>query len=135
MDHIATHLAATLRNIEILGADNATRHGFTQVPNFALKSKDISPGAKLAYAMLLNYAWQNNYCFPGQERLAEDMGVAKRSVISYLQELETKGFINVTRRGQGKSNWYQLLLQPKKRTTSRSAKSALQEVQRLRVQR
>jgi hypothetical protein len=54
------------RNIEIIGADLATRHGFTQVPNFILTNKDISVGAKLAYAMLLKYAWSNDACFPGQ---------------------------------------------------------------------
>jgi len=41
------------RNIEIIGADLATRHGFTQVPNFILTKADIFVGAKLAYAMPL----------------------------------------------------------------------------------
>ena len=41
----------------IIGADLATRHGFTQVPNFILTNEHISVGAKLAYAMLLKYAW------------------------------------------------------------------------------
>jgi hypothetical protein len=45
------------RNIEIIGADLATRHGFTQVPNFILPKADISVGARLTYAMLLKYAW------------------------------------------------------------------------------
>ena len=44
------------RNIEIVNADPVTRHGFTQVPNVILKSDAISPGAKLAYSMLLHYA-------------------------------------------------------------------------------
>ena len=43
------------RNIEIVGADLVTRHGFTQVPNFILTKGDISVGAKLAYAMMLKY--------------------------------------------------------------------------------
>ena len=30
------------RNIEIIGADPVTRHGFTQVPNFILTKNDIS---------------------------------------------------------------------------------------------
>jgi hypothetical protein len=47
------------RNIEIIGADPVTRHGFTQVPNFILTKKELSVGAKLAYAMLLKYAWDN----------------------------------------------------------------------------
>jgi hypothetical protein len=51
------------RNIEIIGADLATRHGFTQVPNFILTKDDISVGAKLAYAMLLKYAWDRGTDF------------------------------------------------------------------------
>jgi hypothetical protein len=37
------------RNIEIVGGDPITRHGFTQVPNFVLTKKDISVGAKLQH--------------------------------------------------------------------------------------
>ena len=100
MEQIGGRISEIERNIKIRGADVATRGGFTQVPNFVLKSNTISPGAKLAYSMLLHYAWQNNYCFPGQDRLAVDMGVAKRSVVSYMQEPEKTGFIVVRRRGQ-----------------------------------
>jgi biotin operon repressor len=110
MEPIGHHLAQIARNIKIRGADLATRGGFTQVPNFVLKSTAISPGAKLAYSMLLHYAWQNDYCFPGQDRLATDMGVAKRSVVTYMQELEAAGFVVVERRGQGKSNMYELIM-------------------------
>ena len=67
MDHIAKSLAVTVRNIEIVGADPATRFGFTQVPNFLLTDKKLSVGAKLAYAMLLKYAWTDDACFPGQQ--------------------------------------------------------------------
>ena len=76
------------RNIEIVGADPITRHGFTQVPNFVLTKKEISVGAKLAYAMLLKYAWADDACFPGQLKLADDMGAGERSVRTYLKELE-----------------------------------------------
>jgi len=58
--------------------------------------------------MLLSYAWQNDFCFPGQERLAKDMGVTDRSVRTYLQELEKKGFLTIKRQGLGKPNLYEL---------------------------
>src|SRR5437588_13091537 len=83
------------RNIEIIGADPITRHGFTQVPNFILTKPDISVGAKLAYAMLLKYAWGDDACFPGQAKLAEDMGSGERSVRRYLDELEAGGLIEI----------------------------------------
>ena len=121
MEHIAGRLSQVARNIEIIGADPATRYGFTQVPNFVLKSDAISPGAKLAYAMLLHYAWQNAFCFPGQERLAQDMGAGKRSVIRFMAELEKAGFIAVQRRGLGQTNLYKLFLRVTK--TRKGAKS------------
>ena len=115
MESINGRLAEIARNIEIVGADPATRDGFTQVPNFMLTNKDLSVGAKLAYAMLLKYAWSNNSCFPGQLKLAEDMGSGERSVRTYLKELEDIGFLEVTQRGLGKTNLYRLHLTIKKR--------------------
>ena len=102
------------RNIEIIGADLATRHGFTQVPNFILTKSDISVGAKLSYAMLLKYAWDNDACFPGQAKLAVDMGAAERSIRTYLKELETAGLLEIKQRGLGKTNLYRLHLTIKK---------------------
>jgi len=100
------------RNIVLRGADVLTAKGFTMVPNHVLVSEKISPGAKLTYAMLLKYAWQNDYCFPGQQRLAKDMGVTDRSVRTYLQELEIEKFVGIKQRGLGKPNLYELNLVP-----------------------
>ena len=117
MDHIVSKLEAIKRNIEIVGADPATRYGFTQVPNFVLTNTALSVGGKLAYAMLLKYAWGDKACFPGQLKLAEDMGAGERSVRTYLKELEDAGVLDVTQRGLGKTNLYKLYL------TVKSAKS------------
>src|SRR3954470_20799549 len=92
------------RNIEIIGADPVTRHGFTQVPNFILTKNDISVGAKLAYAMLLKYAWDNDACFPGQAKRAVDMGSGERSIRRYSDELEKAGLLEIVQRGLGKTN-------------------------------
>jgi len=90
--------------------------GFTQVPNSILVSKKVSVGAKLTYALLLKYAWQNDFCFPGQKRLADDIGVTKRSFFSFVKELEKAGFIKIQRRGQDKVNQNILNLKARKRT-------------------
>ena len=100
------------QNIVLKGADAATAMGFTQVPNFLLKSKKFSSGDKMAFAMLLSYAWQNDFCFPGQERLAEDLGLSDRSVRTHLKALEANGLLRIKRRGQGKTNIYELDLKP-----------------------
>ena len=98
------------KNIILRGADAASRQGFTQVPNFILRSPKLSTGAKLTYAMLLSYAWQNDYCFPGQDRLAKDAGSGVRSVVRYIDELEKSGYLKIQRRGQGKPNIYEIII-------------------------
>src|SRR5690349_17267335 len=106
MEHIGSALHSLKRNIEIIGADPVTRHGFTMVPNFLLTNKKLSVGAKLAYAMLLKYAWTDDACYPGQRKLANDMGSGERSIRTYLKELEDEGLLEVTQRGLGKTNLY-----------------------------
>jgi Helix-turn-helix domain len=108
MEHIARNIANIERNIEIVGADPVTLHGFTMVPNVVLTNSKLSVGAKLAYAMVLKYAWNNNYCFPGQLRLAKDMGAGERSVRTYLKELEATGLLEIQQRGLGRTNFYRL---------------------------
>lgn len=108
MEHIGKIIAE--RNIVLRGADALSQRGFTQVPNHVLDNDRLSPGAKLTYAMLLKYAWQNDFCFPGQNRLSKDMGVSLRSTNTYIHELEQKDFITITRRGQGRPNLYELNL-------------------------
>ncbi len=109
----------------IIVEDESLRQGFTQIPNALLRRTDLTPGGKLTYMGLLSYAWQRDSCFPGQDTLARDIGVGKRSVIRYLQELEEVGLLEIRRRGLGQTNLYIL-----KRfiDTSRSANLAFQEV-------
>ena len=57
-------------------------------------------GAKMAYAALISYAWHNDFCYPGRQRLADDIGVSRQTANEYIQELKRKGFVNVTRKGQ-----------------------------------
>ena len=108
MEHIAGKLSGIKRNIEIVGADPATRDGFTMVPNFILTNKALSVGAKLLYAMILKYDWTNQGCFPGQQRLADDMGAGERSIRTYQKELVSAKLLEVTQRGLGKTNYYRL---------------------------
>src|ERR1043165_7623633 len=98
------------RDIIVHGADLVTNRGYTRVPNFLLETRSISPGAKFAYAILLKYAYEKDFCFPGQERMAEDMGVTRQSVNTYVKELQKARYIDVKRKGQGRPNTYFLNL-------------------------
>jgi len=94
------------RNLFVRGADIATQRGWTGVPNFILENDIISIGAKLTYAMLLKYAREMDECFPGQDRLAKDIGATRQSINAYIKELSKAGMVDVKRRGQGRPNVY-----------------------------
>lgn len=110
----------TERNIILEAPNPVTAEGFTQVPNFILRSPTLSMGAKLAYAMFLSYAWHNDLCFPGQEKLAQAIGVSRQSVGTFIRELEREDFVRVKRRGLGKTNLYTIRFRAQRRPATRS---------------
>jgi len=116
MDHIAGQLQRIEQNIKLNTADPIARHGFTQLPNFILRNPDISIGAKTTYALFLSYAWHNQLCFPGQDKLAQAMGMSIGSVNAFVKELQAVGLIEIERRGQGKTNIYTINYVVRKRT-------------------
>jgi DNA-binding MarR family transcriptional regulator len=101
------------RTILLEGFDPVSAYGFTQVPNVILRDEKLSLGAKMTYAMLLSYAWQKDSCFPGQVRLAQDIGASKRSVVTFMKELVKSGYVERIRRGLGKTNVYIMRCQVK----------------------
>lgn len=111
------------RNIELATNDPVARGGFTQVPNFILRDATLSLGAKVAYAMFLHFAWNNDSCFPGQDRLAAHMGMSISRVNEFIKELEAAGLIEITRRGQGKTNLYRVNFVVKAKGKKRPSKS------------
>ena len=102
------------RNIELVTLDPVARGGFTQVPNFILQDGTLSLGAKVAYSMFLHFDWYNEGCFPGQDTLAQHMGMSVSRVNEYIKELEAAGLVDITRRGQGKTNLYRVHFAVKK---------------------
>lgn len=108
------------RNLQLATNDPVVRGGFTQVPNFILKNATLSVGAKVAYAMFLSYAWNNDSCFPGQDRLAEDMGMSRSRVTEFVGELQRAGYVTIERRGQGKTNLYTVHFQVKRPVDKRA---------------
>lgn len=118
MEHIGGNLANIERNMRINSTDPVSRFGFTQVPNFILRQRGLSANAKTCYALLLSYAWHNDCCFPGQDRLAEDMGLSRPSVTAFIKELEACGLLEIERRGLGKTNIYAINFTIKKKPGS-----------------
>jgi DNA-binding transcriptional regulator YhcF (GntR family) len=92
----------------LLIENEALRKGFTVIPNFILRNPSLSIGARMMYTLLLSYAWQEGSCFPGQKRIARELGIKERMVRYYLTELQNSGFVEAKRRGLGKTNIYVL---------------------------
>ena len=109
------------KTIELETLDPIARFGFTQVPNFILTNPALGVGAKITYAMFLHYAWHKDNCFPGQDRLAVDMGMSKSRVNEFIKELETAGFVEIIRRGQGKTNIYKIKFVVKQKRKQRNS--------------
>jgi hypothetical protein len=86
--------------------------GFVQIPKAVLLCKEISYGAKVAYSILLGYAWQDEFCFPAQESLANDLGCSVRQARRFLVELKDQRFIAWKQTGLNKPNVYYLLPLP-----------------------
>lgn len=103
-----THQFRERQNIVLKGFDPVSAGGFTQVPNCLLNNIELSFSAKVVYAKLLSYAWNHNRVFPGQVRMAEELGSKRSTVNKAVKELEAKGWLVIERRGQGKTNVYTL---------------------------
>lgn len=82
------------------------KNGFTAMPNSVIMARGLSIGAKLIYGLLIMFAWQENECFPGQERLSVAAEVSIRQVQRYLLELREYGLITWRQRGQNQTNIY-----------------------------
>ena len=101
-------LNKVLEKHTIVIKDPLLRKGFTIVPNLLFLFKGLSHGARLTYVLLLKYAWQEGSCFPGIDRLADELEVERKSVMRYTKELQDRGLVSIKRRGLGKTNVYHI---------------------------
>ena len=99
------------------------RSGFASFPYLVMEDKALTVGARLTYAFLLKYAWQEASCFAGQERIAADMGVSRAQVQRYLYELRDHGYIRIERKDKRYNNTY-LIVDRKKPSKLRARKAA-----------
>jgi hypothetical protein len=68
--------------------------GFVQLPKAVLYARHLSRDAKLLYAVLLGYAWQERRCFPGYQRLCADLEASENAVRTWMRELEEAHLIS-----------------------------------------
>src|SRR5690625_3117237 len=88
-----------------------TVQGFTpyaQIPKWILRAGDkLSHGAVRLYGVIMSYADNTTRtAFPGQEKLAQDLGVSVRSIFTYMKDLEKYGALIVERRRNKRTGNY-----------------------------
>ena len=79
------------------------------IPNWLLCRAEVSPGAKLTYARLAQYAGENGRAYPKLAELAASIGIPARNLDRYLAELKAHALIETVRRGMGLANDYYFL--------------------------
>ncbi len=100
------HISNKIRTVRFEKPDPLFSHGFTQIPNSILNMSNLSAGAILVYAKLLEFAWDKNHCWPAQKTIEEQTSLGLRSVERHIKELKDKELIEVIRHGLGKPNTY-----------------------------
>jgi hypothetical protein len=87
------------------------------IPNSLLRETSITPGAKLVWARLAQYAGESGHCYPSQKKLAEELGCNKKTLSKYILELVHNEFIEVVKptgrdKISGRSSRYYFLEHP-----------------------
>lgn len=94
---------------ETLAADQGEirrdRPHWAQLPEPLLLDQTVSHLAVRTYALLDRYADSERGCFPGQDTLADRLGVSRGTVNRAIGELKAKGWLTVRRR-RNASNLY-----------------------------
>jgi len=85
-----------------------TTSTFAPIPNHILRNRNLSHGAKLCCARLIQYAGKTGKCYPKLATLAVELGMSVRAVQRFISELEFHVLLETRRRGRGQSNMYLL---------------------------
>jgi helix-turn-helix protein len=81
----------------------------SRLTNASGNPKPITDGPKRLYERLVRFAGRDGKCFPGQEKLAAELGKSVRQVRRDLAELEAFGLIRHAWRDGRRSNTYEFL--------------------------
>lgn len=83
---------------------------FAPVPRWLLLRKDVSDGAKLIYARLIQFSGMGkNDVYPSRQTLGDEVGKSVRAIDRFIKELINHNLILVIRHGKSMNNSYQFL--------------------------
>jgi len=73
-----------------------------------LSDNSVPLTARVVYVKLVDYCTRERGCFPGEQRIADDLSLSLRTVRRALRELIDMAWIKCTHRGATKTNVYAL---------------------------
>jgi predicted transcriptional regulator len=91
---------------KVIFRDLEKQYGFAQISHLVTEDTKLSDLAIRVYLALLKFAMNKNYCFPGQDKLAETLGKSRSSIFRGLNELRNRGLVSWKTRGLNKTNLY-----------------------------
>lgn len=101
----------------LVNREPAYNNNFARIPIGLIRDPEVTHEAFRLYSILVSYAWNLDYCFPGQQKLAVDMGINpgnRKKVRVILNQLKDLGLISWKRNGQGATCTYFINRLPKK---------------------
>ena len=99
----------------LIALEPRIRAAFHPLYHEICERRDLTPGAKIVYTVLVSYHQRFNDVFPGRDRLARDTGLSKRQLVEHMKTLEDRGLLKMERRSLGLTNRYILLKWPEPR--------------------
>ncbi len=81
-----------------------TGERFTPIPDFIMRRRDLTHGAKCLWGRLDRYAQKNGKCYPSLPTLATELGTSIDSVRRFIVQLKNAGLIRVAKAGLGRGN-------------------------------
>lgn len=91
---------------QIVIENETLRAGFAALPYIVMDDLRLTLGARMTYAYLLKFAWQEGSTFVSQETLAKSMGLRRRQLQRYLKELQKSGYLIILRTDKRFTNTY-----------------------------
>lgn len=82
----------------------AIEGGYGSVPKSVMVYPKLSIGAKALYSLLLTYADRQKECFPQAQTMMDNLQVSRKSIFSYLKELEDSKLLRRSKKFPGTLN-------------------------------
>lgn len=80
-----------MKELEKLDGIVDTEPLFVMAYHEFIRAQGFTPNEKMVFLCLKTYAGDKSKCFPGQKRIADDLGISTRTVLTVLKSLENKG--------------------------------------------